>query len=207
MKRALIISMAIGMTAFSACNNNAKSGKENDASKMKNGDTTVAQHEATPITEVNHTFNNVDPKLAASLKSIVDDYLGIKNSLIDNNGNAAANSGKAMAGAISTTDKSLFTLEQKKIYDEMEEDLKENAEHIGKSSGDIAHQREHFSMMSEDVYDLVKAFGGGQTLYHDYCPMANDQKGAMWLSETKEVRNPYFDGEMNECVKVRGIIK
>ena len=206
MKRALTISIAIGIAAFSACNNNEKPGKENDASKMKNANTS-ARNDNPSVTELNHTFNNVDPRLAASLKIIVDDYLGIKNSLINNNGNAAANSGKAMAEAILKTDKSLFTPEQKKIYDEIEGDLKENAEHIGNSSGDIAHQREHFSMMSEDVYDLVKAFGGGQALYHDHCPMANDQKGAMWLSETKEVKNPYFGGEMNECVKVREVIK
>ena len=62
-------------------------------------------------------------------------------------------------------------------------------------------------MMSEDVYDLVKAFGGGQTLYHDHCPMADNNKGGMWLSETKEVKNPYFAGKMNECVKVKEVIK
>ena len=62
-------------------------------------------------------------------------------------------------------------------------------------------------MMSEDVYDLVAAFGAGQILYHDHCPMANDSKGAMWLSETMEVRNPYFGGKMNECVRVEEVIK
>jgi hypothetical protein len=62
-------------------------------------------------------------------------------------------------------------------------------------------------MMSEDVYDVAKAFGGGQALYHDHCPMANDNKGAMWLSEMKEVKNPYFGGKMNECVTVPEVIK
>jgi len=104
-------------------------------------------------------------------------------------------------------DKSLLTAEQKEIYDNVEDDLKEHAEHIGKNAGHIEHQREHFSMMSEDVYDLVKAFGGGQILYHDHCPMANDNKGAMWLSEMKEIKNPYFGGKMNDCVHVVEIIK
>ena len=112
-----------------------------------------------------------------------------------------------MAEAMTKVDKSFLTADQKKVYDDIEQDLKEHAEHIGKSSGDIKHQREHFVMMSDDVYDLVKAFGGGQPLYHDHCPMANDNKGAMWLSETKEVKNPYFGGKMNECVKVQEVIK
>ena len=128
----------------------------------------------TPTAEVTHTFTNVDPKLAASLKTVVDHYLHIKNALVDDNSKEAAKGGKEMAHAMSEVDKSLFKAEQKKIYDGIEDDLKEHAEHIGENAGNIEHQREHFSMMSEDVYDLVKAFGGGQTLYHDHCPMANE---------------------------------
>jgi len=62
-------------------------------------------------------------------------------------------------------------------------------------------------MMSEEIYDLVKAFGSSKILYHAHCPMANDDKGAMWLSETKKIKNPYFGGKMNECVKVTEEIK
>jgi len=204
MKRVLTI--ALGVAVFSGCNNSEKSQKDSDGSKIGTKDTTVTADNG-PVAELSHTFSNVDPKLATSLQIIVADYLQTKNSLIDNSGHDAATGGKAMAEAISKLDKSLFTPEQKKIYEGIEGDLKENAEHIGKSGGDIAHQREHFSMMSEDVYDLVKAFGGGQILYHDRCPMANDQKGAMWLSETREVKNPYFGGKMNECVTVQEVIK
>ena len=102
-------------------------------------------------------------------------------------------------------DKSLLTAEQKKVYDDIESDLKEHAEHIAKSK--IDHQREHFSTMSTDVYDLVKAFGAGMTLYHDHCPMANDNKGAMWLSESKDIRNPYFGEKMMTCGSVEEMFK
>ncbi|TAL51147.1 MAG: DUF3347 domain-containing protein, partial [Chitinophagaceae bacterium] len=94
----------------------------------------------------------------------------------------------------------------KKVYDDIEDGLKEHAEHTGKNGSDIKHQRSHFSMMSEDVYDLVKAFGGGQPIYHDHCPMYNEGKGAMWLSEMKEVKNPYYGAEMPKCGSVEEII-
>ena len=207
MKRIFNVLIAIGTIAFTACNSNDKSSKENDMSKMNADTTKMTKADNPPTAEVIHSFNNVDPKLAASLKTIVDHYLHIKNALINNSGGDAADGGKAMADAMSKVDKSVFTAEQKKLYDGIEDDLKEHAEHIGKNANDIDHQREHFVMMSEDVYDLVKAFGGGQTLYHDHCPMANDQKGAMWLSETKEIKNPYFGGKMNECVKVMEVIR
>ena len=113
-------------------------------------------------------------------------------------GDAARNLGEAMK----SFDKSLLTADQKKLYDQNEEDLKEHAEHITKSTSDIEHQREHFAMMSEDMSSLVKAFGGGKTLYNDHCPMAKNGKGANWLSETKEIKNPYFGEKMIECGEV-----
>jgi acetyl-CoA acetyltransferase len=107
-----------------------------------------------------------------------------------------------MEEAIKGFDKSLLAADQKKVYDAQEAGLKENAEHIANSTDKIEHQRKHFSSMSEGMYALVKAFGGGKTLYHDHCPMAKDGQGAMWLSETKEIKNPYFGDKMMECGSV-----
>jgi hypothetical protein len=81
--------------------------------------------------------------------------------------------------------------------------MREHAEHTQDNAGNIGHQREHFEILSKDMYDLVKILGGNQTLYYTYCPMAFDEKGAYWLSETKEVRNPYFGSEMLECGEVK----
>lgn len=206
MKKIFFAVSVIALILVTACNNNDKSSKGNDMSKM-NDTVKIATGDTTQIVEVTHSFNNVDPKLTASIKTIVDHYLHIKNALVNNSGSEAANGGKAMADAMSKVDKSLLTAEQKKLYDDIEDDLKEHAEHIGENAGRIEHQREHFTMMSEDVYDLVKAFGAGQVLYHDHCPMANDSKGAMWLSEIKEIKNPYYGGKMNDCVKVMEVIK
>jgi hypothetical protein len=205
MNRILFVLIATS-TVFVACSSD-QSSKENKATKMGADTTKMVESDTVSVTEVSPSFNNVDPKLAASLKTVVDHYLDVKNALVNNSGDEAASGGKAMAEAMTKVDKSLFTADQKNEYNGIEEDLKEHAEHIGSNGGDIKHQREHFVMMSEDVYDLTKAFGAGQALYHDHCPMANDNKGAMWLSETRQVKNPYFGGKMNECVKVLEVIK
>ena len=76
-----------------------------------------------------------------------------------------------------------------------------------KSGDKIAEQRAHFVPLSNAVYELVKNFGGGRTLYHDHCPMARDNQGAMWMSETKEVKNPYFGAEMLTCGSVEEQVK
>jgi hypothetical protein len=56
------------------------------------------------------------------------------------------------------------------------------------------------------VYELAKAFGGGRRLYHDHCPMARDNQGALWISELKDVKNPYFGADMLTCGTVEEVI-
>ena len=210
MKKIFFYVLPITAILFTACNNSGSKNETegHDMSTMnKDSMPQAIPSDNKEIIAVAVTYTNVDAKAAASLKEIVAHYLHVKNALANDNGSEAANGGKAMAKAISGLDKSLLTAEQKKVYDDIEDDLKEHAEHIGKNGDNIKHQREHFSMMSEDVYDLVKAFGAGQPMYHDHCPMYNENKGAMWLSEMKEVKNPYYGGKMNDCVKVMEVIK
>jgi hypothetical protein len=153
------------------------------------------------------TFVNVDAKAAASIKEIVDHYFHIKNALANDNGSEAASGANAMDAAISKLDKSLLTAEQKTAYDKDEEEMKEHADHIAKNGNDIKHQRSHFVMLSEVMYELVKNFGAGRPVYHDHCPMARDNQGAMWISEMKEIKNPYFGAQMLKCGTIEEVIK
>jgi hypothetical protein len=141
--------------------------------------------------------------VTASIKKIVEKYLQLKNALVKDNTKDAAASGKEIVEAMETLDKSFLKDEQKKIYEDVEDDAREHAEHIGENAGNIEHQREHFDMLSNDLYDLVKEFGSGQILYKDFCPMYNDKKGAIWLSETKEIKNPYYGKKMVTCGSVK----
>lgn len=75
------------------------------------------------------------------------------------------------------------------------------------NGGKIAHQREHFELLSKDIYDLVKTFGAGQVLYKVYDSMFNSGKGAFWLSETKEIKNPYMGKAMLTSGSIKEEIK
>jgi len=162
-------------------------------------ETTVVQTKDAAVS----TSQIVDTKVTASIKKIVEKYLQLKNALVKDNTKDAAASGKEIVEAMETLDKSFLKDEQKKIYEDVEDDAREHAEHIGENAGNIEHQREHFDMLSNDLYDLVKEFGSGQILYKDFCPMYNDKKGAIWLSETKEIKNPYYGKKMVTCGSVK----
>jgi len=134
--------------------------------------------------------------------------LQLKNALAKDNGKDAAVAGNAIVATLATVDMKSISAEQMKSYMDIADDLKEHAEHIGANAGKIEHQREHFVMLSKDVADLIKTFGnGGQTLYKDYCPMANDGKGATWISELKEIKNPYQGSKMLTCGSVKETLK
>jgi hypothetical protein len=202
--------LAFAAVVISACNSGTPKS-EHEEHEMNNMNADTARHatatDEKEIKTVAVAFTNLAAGSASSIKSIVDNYLGIKNALANDNADDAAKSAKAMKEAIAGLDKSLLTAEQKKAYDPIEEELKEHAEHIGKNGDNISHQRSHFSGLSEVVYILVKNFGAGRPLYHDHCPMARDNQGAMWLNEAKEIRNPYFGAQMLTCGTVEELIQ
>lgn len=136
-------------------------------------------------------------------EELVNDYLQLKDALTKDNDKDAAAAGNAMVKAFNSFDKASLTTEQLKVYNDIEEDAKEHAEHIGANAGNIKHQREHFETLSEEMYELVKSVGAGQKLYYTHCPMYNNNKGADWLSETKEIRNPYLGQAMPTCGTVK----
>jgi len=134
---------------------------------------------------------------------IVEEYLAIKNALANDDSKEAASAANILLKELekngATTPDATITTGYKEIIDE----AKEHAEHIEKNSGNISHQRHHFVMLSEDVYDLVKKENFTTALFYVNCPMYDDGKGANWLSESKEIKNPYMGKAMLTC----GVIK
>ena len=187
MKKTLLISTLCVVVILSACGNESN----------KTANTKPVQTETTAP---------VVAKTAATIAPIVTHYLHLKNALVGDNGKDAAAAAKELETALAAMDKSSFTAEQQKAFTDNQEDLKEHAEHIGNTT-DVKHQREHFASMSEDVFALTKVFGSGQTLYQDNCPMFNDNKGAIWLSEVKDIKNPYYGSKMLSCGKMVTEIK
>jgi len=110
MKKILIAAAAMSALIFSACNNSS-SDKKTDAGRDTTGSNTQVE-----IPDTNG---------AASIQSVLEGYLQIKNALAEDDGAEAANGGKAIEQAMGKIDKSFFTSDQKKVYDNIEEELKE----------------------------------------------------------------------------------
>lgn len=149
-------------------------------------------------------FTEEKPK---TLTLIIDSYLQIKNALVSDNSGDAAKAGQKLLDAFKNFDKSTLSETQKKEYLDIEEDAVENAEHIVKNGDRISHQREHFEILSTDINDLITLLGTDKQLYRDFCPMVNNGKGAIWISEIKEIKNPFLGSKSPSCGVIQKEIK
>lgn len=144
---------------------------------------------------------NLTVKKNAITTPLIDSYLAVKNALAADDKSGASKAASTMLADFASFDMSKLTADEHKSYMDIVEDAKEQAEHIAKSP--IDHQREHFENLSIDVNDLIVLLGTEKTLYQDFCPMAGEGKGAIWLSEFEVIKNPYQGSKMPMCGSVK----
>ena len=76
------------------------------------------------------------------------------------------------------------------------------------TAADIEAQRTAYETLSNQMTTLIKKEGlASGELYIAYCPMAFNDKGASWISNSREIRNPYFGEKMMTCGEIKDSIK
>ena len=69
---------------------------------------------------------------------------------------------------------------------------------------DLESKRKHFQVVSDGMFDLLRTIGyQGSKVYQQFCPMAFNNSGAAWLSNSTEIVNPYFGDKMPHCGELR----
>lgn len=137
--------------------------------------------------------------------SIVTAYLSLKNALIESESDLAQKFARKLIIALKEFDIKSFSLDEQEQLKEIIEDAIEQSTHI--SGSELTHQREHLGAVSEDVLELIAIAGTTKTLYQDFCPMYNEGKGEVWISETKAIKNPYYGaGKMLNCGSIQKVI-
>jgi len=97
-------------------------------------------------------------------------------------------------------------LEDASVDGEIPAELLTAAQGIGEAT-ELAAQRTHFSVLSEQLYGMLEAHGGyAGPLYWQHCPMAFDNQGANWLSTEEAIRNPYFGDQMLTCGRAEKVL-
>ena len=158
----------------------------------------------------NHENHTETPKVEVQevnqLKSVFDNYFAVKDALVKTDENTASAKAKELLSAINDVKMETLKTDEHTIWMKISKNLKEDAEHIADTK-DAKHQRDHFDTLSKNIYDLIKVSKQETPTYLQHCPMANDGKGADWLSKENTVKNPYYGSMMLSCGKVTETIK
>lgn len=187
-----ILTIAFITVTTMACKNETKN---------KDAETDMNHMEMNHSTADESSQAKTDTPKNAATAPIIDAYIQIKNALVADDEENAAKGGTQLLEAFSNFDMSQLSEEQHKTYMNIMADAKTQAEYISKSP--LKLQREHFVSLSNNMDDLVMLLGTDKTLYQDFCPMADNGKGASWLSETKEIKNPFYGSNMLTCGSVK----
>ena len=157
-------------------------------------------------TKISKTMS-VDKQAKEALQPLYDFYLKWKDALTNDDFAQAQKSAINMKSVLDKINMSLFKGDAHNAWMEYQGSLSKSLEHIQHLS-DIEQLRKAFQSVSVTMIDMTSAFTPlGKTIYVLHCPMANNNKGADWLSTFKEIRNPYFGSSMLTCGEVTKEIK
>ncbi len=185
--------IAIAVVA-SAC-----SGQKTETTESgDNHDHMEAEAVAAPVTEIK-TFENVDASVKSQFNGFLADYFSLNKSLIEDNQEGVKKTATKLAETIAKFDMSKLAGEQMDFYHAQLAILNDGLKSI-KESADIEEARVGYAKVSEGMYALTKAYHPNESeLYYQFCPMAKNGDGANWLSDTKEIINPYMGQRMLKC--------
>lgn len=139
-------------------------------------------------------------------ETVLKNYFNLKDALVQTDSNLAAENAQNLLVSFKQVDSSALNDKDRKVWATLSTNLIEDAEHITETK-DVGHQRDHFMTLSDNIYKLVKENNIHVSSYYQFCPMANNGKGAYWLSEEETIKNPYFGDKMLHCGRIEETIK
>jgi membrane fusion protein, copper/silver efflux system len=162
-------------------------------------DTISAGKNVSDHNQMSKTKIEVGKDFTVQLNKVYDSYIVLKDAFVMGDMGKAKSAALNLQQALSGVDTKLLNGDAHKLWIESLTKLgKQTAMII--SSAEIEDQRKDFSDLSSQLYSTIKSFGlPGKTTYYQFCPMAFDNKGAYWLSESQTIRNPYFGEKMMNC--------
>ncbi len=141
------------------------------------------------------------------LKPLLNTYLALKDALVADDFEKALSETKQTLLILGKVDGRMFTGEAQNVWTKHSGTLEKELINASKAK-DIEILRKSFKAISEQIVVIFKNFGSPEEpLFVDYCPMADRDKGANWLSKEKEIRNPYFGKAMLKCGENTATIK
>lgn len=169
----------------------------------KEGDKTTTGHEG----HLGHVEGSDDLKISfdteveTAFTSIISSYLELKNAMVSSDTSLAVEKSNSFREELEEMSKNIK--EKSNGYWSI---LHKASKNINEGV-DITGQRAEFQVISDNLIAMVSNFSKiEEPLYVQFCPMADNNNGAYWISDQEAIRNPYFGDAMLKCGSVKKTI-
>lgn len=144
----------------------------------------------------------VSPELNEKLKNILYIYINLKNEFV------ASNSKNAL-GFATQLNNEIELIDYKILDEEFQMNIiaaKKAISSIEKNKNLEENRLIFKSLSSNFIFIISRINGFKKPIYVQHCPMADNNKGADWLSLEKAIKNPYFGDKMLSCGNVIRVV-
>ena len=150
---------------------------------------------------------DVSKAFQQQLKEILNEYISLKDAFVKEESNNIISQSEKIGALLIKVDMKLLENKEAQIFwRSLEKQLRVGVSSILKTTA-IKGQRNHFKQISTSLIEALQVFGVNEKVFIAFCPMADGDKGAYWLSREEKVINPYFGNKMLTCGEVKQVIE
>jgi Cu(I)/Ag(I) efflux system membrane fusion protein len=174
----------------------------NNQASMMNQDVAIKGVE--PTSDIPDYQANTPTEFKKQLNDLAVNYLNLKAAFVETDSKKAAKMATSFIQQLEKVDMKLVKGDAHLYWMQQLNAMKTHGQKIT-TVKDVKTQRQQFQYVSDALINSIQAFGTeGKDLFKQHCPMAFDNKGADWISNEKEINNPYFGDKMMRCGLVKG---
>ncbi|MDH5610540.1 MAG: efflux RND transporter periplasmic adaptor subunit [Cyclobacteriaceae bacterium] len=154
-----------------------------------------------PVISPANDLYETNQGFAQQLKALYQEYLKVKEALVKDDAMAAGIQSTAFLAVLKKVDPSAISGKAGAEWQEDAQILSEIALYLA-GHPPLDQSRRAFLPLSDQLYHSLKKFQVKTGAYRMFCPMADANRGAYWLSDSMEIENPYFGSQMLTCGNV-----
>lgn len=141
------------------------------------------------------------------LSQLTTSYIALKDAMVEGNAKVISNRSFSVKEKLSEVNMALIKGAAHQHWMELLSAMEKSITAIS-SSTNRDDQRLEFINLSKAMINTLKSFGidSDEPLFIQYCPMANNDQGANWISLNENIINPYFGDMMLTCGSVEEVI-
>lgn len=195
--RYLTIILAASTISFMSCG-------DNTSNNNKKEETTA------PAAPAKAPESSLGEAGTGKLMSVVNDYYTLKDALVATNAAKADEAATKLGASVDTMIAYTRTdsANGKNLKPYLDTMAMKTKAILAVKDETCEQKRIPFEKVSDAMFAMLKAANlKNAGVYRQYCPMAFNEKGAYWLSNETEIKNPYYGKKMLECGEVTDSLK